>query len=596
VEALGTDGHTLFIPHGSNSYISSNDGDTWTRLDTNLTKFSNPDAILSIDSTTYLAGSWITNTTDGGLTWNVNSVSNGNNAWNIIGVSNIGKTLFVVDRVNGVFRSTDSGTTWNTSSPPFSAFSSIVCLAPVGSELFAGTNDGLVYQSTDSGTTWQISESGLSNGVEISSLAFNNNVLFAGMYSLGMFCSFDSGQTWSQCSRGLSNTSVNAIASTGDTVIAGANTGLFFSTDNGASWQSKLNGKTNYNTLSLFIDDSTLLASTQGGRNSPSLFSSTDWGETWSADTLINGYNLSALTRSGPNLIAGGYPFNYSTGFFESTNEGMEWTQPKVSTDTEIVVLGIASIEATLIAATNVGIYSSYSNGDTWSLSNEFLTQNGTSYKYQPAIQSVGIMGTQFWVGTSGSYPHYSGSIFFSDDAGVTWHPVEDTSIPPKGYVTCFASYGTTLFVATDSAGIFLTNDSGAHWTSENLGLGDTNVISLAIQGNELLAGTASSGVWRSPLAEMIPSSSVASGKQIADTISVYPDPASSIVTVSCPDLTGTTEASLISETGATVWHRTITANGQPFELDLTGVANGAYRLNFVSGGVTQTSKIVLQR
>jgi Secretion system C-terminal sorting domain len=173
---------------------------------------------------------------------------------------------------------------------------------------------------------------------------------------------------------------------------------------------------------------------------------------------------------------------------------------------------------------------------------------------------------------------------------------VNDTSVPPRGSVNSFASFGNNLFVATDSDGIFLTTDYGASWTRENLGLGDSNIISLAVQGNELLAGTASSGVWHRPLAEMIPSSSVASGKQIVDTISVYPDPASSIVTVSCPGLTGTTEASLISETGATVWRKTITTNSQPFQLDFTGIANGAYRLELNSGGVSQASKIVLQR
>ena len=68
------------------------------------------------------------------------------------------------------------------------------------------------------------------------------------------------------------------------------------------------------------------------------------------------------------------------------------------------------------------------------------------------------------------------------------------------------------------------------------------------------------------------------------------------MVTVSCPDIVGRAEASLVSETGATIWHRTITTDGQPFQLDLTGVANGAYRLELQAGGASQTSKIVLQR
>ncbi len=597
VRSLGSDGHTLFIPDGSNSYISSNDGDSWTLLDTALTKFSNPDAVASIDSTTYLAGNWITKTTDEGLRWNVISVSNGNNTWNVVGMASIGTTLFVIDRITGVMRSTDSGSTWNASTPPISA-SSITCIKPAGTELFAGTNEGAVYNSTDSGTTWKLSGSGLPNGFEITSLASDNNILFAGCYALGMFLSFDSGNTWSESSQGLYNCSVNAIVTTGDTILAGGNSGLFISTNNGNGWEWEIDQHllSNYNIQSLLIDDTTFFAGTDGGRNAPSLFSSTDRGETWIADTLINGYNFNALIRSGPNLVAGGSPYNFNSGFFKSSNEGAVWTSGIVNVDTEIVVLGIAKYESEMIAATNIGPFTSDNNGNSWSLVNEFETQNGTSYKDAAGIQCVGQQGTRFWLCTNGYYPRYRGTIFFTDDNGMTWHPIADTSVPPSGMATGFLTFGSALFVATDSSGVFLSTDSGKSWTSENLGLGDSNVISLAVQGNELLAGTATSGVWRRPLAQMIPASSVANEKQIPDTISVYPDPASSMVTISCQDIVGSTEVSLISETGATVWHRTITTNGQPFQLDLAGVANGAYRLELRAGNVSQASKIVLQR
>jgi cytochrome c peroxidase len=82
----------------------------------------------------------------------------------------------------------------------------------------------------------------------------------------------------------------------------------------------------------------------------------------------------------------------------------------------------------------------------------------------------------------------------------------------------------------------------------------------------------------------------------IAGNLSVYPNPASSLVTVESPELTGTTQASLISAGGVTVWRQTLNADGRPFQLDFTGIENGAYLLELKSGGAQETANIILRR
>ncbi len=81
----------------------------------------------------------------------------------------------------------------------------------------------------------------------------------------------------------------------------------------------------------------------------------------------------------------------------------------------------------------------------------------------------------------------------------------------------------------------------------------------------------------------------------IANDLSLYPNPSTGVVNVECPDFTGSTEATLISASGATLWRKTLNSDGK-LRLDLDGIANGSYRLLLSSGGASQTVPIVLQR
>lgn len=84
--------------------------------------------------------------------------------------------------------------------------------------------------------------------------------------------------------------------------------------------------------------------------------------------------------------------------------------------------------------------------------------------------------------------------------------------------------------------------------------------------------------------------------RSVSGNLSVYPNPASSgFVNVESPDLTGLTEARLISENGAMVWQQAATANGR-MHLDFTGVPNGIYRLELHTNSAVETANIVLQR
>ena len=87
----------------------------------------------------------------------------------------------------------------------------------------------------------------------------------------------------------------------------------------------------------------------------------------------------------------------------------------------------------------------------------------------------------------------------------------------------------------------------------------------------------------------------VEDGYVVAGNLSAYPNPASGTVNIECPDFTGSTNASLISASGTTVWRQTLNSDGK-LRLDFSGIANGSYRLVLRSGNMQQTIPIALQR
>src|SRR5258708_36550831 len=69
------------------------------------------------------------------------------------------------------------------------------------------------------------------------------------------------------------------------------------------------------------------------------------------------------------------------------------------------------------------------------------------------------------------------------------------TNSDTLGWVTCLASRDTMLFAGTQSAGVFVTTDGGAHWNST--GLPGNYISTLFFRDSTLWAGAYGSGIYR---------------------------------------------------------------------------------------------------
>ena len=255
---------------------------------------------------------------DDGISWT--AVNTGLTNTYVTALAASGTNLFAgtaVTGVDGVFLSTDNGTSWT---PVNNGLTNtfVDVLAVFSTNLFAGTYGG-VFLSTNNGTNW--TPAGLTFDYP-QALAVSGTNLFAGTSSHGVFLSTNNGTSWIEVNTGLTNTYVHALAVSGASLFAGTNGGIFLSTNNGTSWTEVNTGLTNTSVAALAVSDANLFAGTYGG-----VFLSTNNGTGWTeVNTGLTSINVYSLAVSGTNLFAG-------------THDSGVWRRPLSEMITSVEVL-----------------------------------------------------------------------------------------------------------------------------------------------------------------------------------------------------------------------------------------------------------------
>jgi len=164
---------------------------------------------------------------------------------------------------DGVFRSTNNGVSWMSSSSGMTNLR-ILNLAASGTDLFSGTfGSGGIYRSSDNGSNWSAANNGLTN-YDVWNITASGSNLFAGT-GAGIFVSTNNGTDWNSASSGLSDTYVHTIIISGQYTFAGTDIeGVFRSTNNGASWTAINAGLIKPSIWALEVSGSYLFAGSNG--------------------------------------------------------------------------------------------------------------------------------------------------------------------------------------------------------------------------------------------------------------------------------------------------------------------------------------------
>ena len=382
-----------------------------------------------------------------------------------------GSTVFAGTAYDGVYRSTDSGSTW---SPARTGLVSLAVQALVsrGPALYVATSSG-IQVSTDGGRYWNQLPAAPHGAL---CLALSGSYLVAGVQSDGVYVSRDSGANWMQT---LTLLTVTCLTVSGSNLYAGTEgSGVYLSTDNGLTWSSSSAGLTGG---ALFVWGITVQGGTLFASAGGKVYTWVNGGDTWTQTS--NGLPTDAgktITGNGSALFAG----TTSQGVYVSTNNGSTWSPA----NTGLPDLRIKSLawngDRILVGLGSAGVYASTNSGATWSYSCNGMPDGPT--------QSLARSGSTLLAGG------FSSGVFISTDNGNTWSPSNQGLTDPT--VSALLVTGQTVFAGTQN-GVSRSTNGGVSWTAANAGMTGVAVDALAASPGGIFAGVGSGtagGVWRS--------------------------------------------------------------------------------------------------
>ena len=247
----------LLAAESSPTYRSSDRGITWTILDS-VVSFDSSLVINAFASLgpVAISGRWwrgIYRSTDSGRSWQASNIGSLPFVASIVGVG----PMLLASTGDGLYTSSDSGASWTFLNSDFANIGASQMLA-IENNVVVSSQDSILY-SLDGGASWNLASQGAGF---IWSLVRNGTMLYAGTAGGGVFISTNAGKAWTPLTN--SPTYVFSLVTIGNSIFAGTDSGIFLSSDNGKSWVSENQGLTNTSITTLEADDSDLYCATAG--------------------------------------------------------------------------------------------------------------------------------------------------------------------------------------------------------------------------------------------------------------------------------------------------------------------------------------------
>jgi photosystem II stability/assembly factor-like uncharacterized protein len=323
-----------------------------------------------------------------------------------------------------------------------------------GSTLYAVSGGQGVFKSSDGGSTWQ-PRGAISGVLTIAIDPASPSTVYAGT-PRGVRKSQDGGENWTTA--GLAGKIVSVLAVdpvTSSTVYAASSDKTYKTIDGGVTWtpldlQSSSGFGPWINVIAVDpINPSSVYAA---GTGSP-LYKSTDGGASWSVVNAGHFFSWLRIAESNPYVL---YAIRSETGVSRSIDGGATWAPIGIGIPIMTIVTD-PSNASTLYAAlagpnlTAQAIYKSTDGGDSW------FPVNTTIPVVSALVVNPGDSSVVYAIS-------YQGVLFRSGDAGRTWSDggVGIRVLDLKVLSTDPANPGTIY--AGGGAGLFKSLDRGANW------------------------------------------------------------------------------------------------------------------------------------
>lgn len=300
-------------------------------------------------------------------------------------------------------------------------------------EIYSITNNSL-YRSTNEGVSWINIGNRLPNVYQMNDILVLHDTIFIA-FENGVIKSTNNGLTWITIIFSMF-CQTTFLFKVNDILLAGTQEdGIYKSTNNGLNWFNSSSGLGYSQSINSIAGDYNQLYASGAG-SFGSIFKSTNKGQSWfSVSNNLPSCYVEQIAFGNSNVYV-----NSSTGFFKSSDGGNNWTQ--------ILNYSFECIYATneIIMAGEFGaIYKSTNCGDTWVNVNIINAET---------IHDIDANNNLFTAA--------SNFIFKSTNKGNNWTKLnKDIS---NGYYTSIIAYNEEITVATDSFGVFYSQDYGVNW------------------------------------------------------------------------------------------------------------------------------------
>lgn len=602
---------------GNNGYIlkTENNGESWNQISTGFNT-NNFNTVNIVDNNNIILSSSnnIIKTSNGGLTWDMINIPNGNVVKttflsSLVGhaVTTNGKILKTIDgglnwqikysintipssfftiyfinenigfatgEHNEMYKTINSGETWIKISGTSEAIYDLYFLNE--NTGFATGDLGATYKTNDGGNTWSqiFFQNGFIYNTSMYGIFFqNNNIGYATGARGRIIKTEDGGNTWLHHSVTYDDFSQLQIVNNNIGYVQTGN--RFYKTTNlGNTWTlvGSLNLGTSVTNSDFTFINENLGYATTGGPYGGHVYKTTDGGITWSIlnngnDIIDEGISSIFFLNENTGFISGG--FNQKK-VMKTSNGGNSWTQVSDQIFGDIQFVNQLVGYGTRIGNYNGAIYKTTDGGNTWNLSIELAGKSIKSLHFIDANNGY-IVGD-------------NSLCYKTNDGGISWQEIT----VPNGYYTIVKFYSSNIgYIVNENGNLYKTLNGGLTWTLLTTQYG---ISSVELANNYIFTAGKSGKIYRSETGILT------TNEKITDeNISIYPNPVTDFVSIKINNNEKISLIELFNIEGKLVYSSSTLNSYDTVKIDMSYFNKGMYFLKInLKNNKTIYKKIIL--